>query len=369
MFSVYREWDPLKICVIGRSYPPEFYSWIENVRVRNMFEVLAEKTQDIYHKVMLTLEDHNVNVLQVDLPDVRPHENNFFVFPPVHPRDDLMVIGSTIYIKDTYWHNFYQRVKGPEWDNYSTLADFLQHAPAWQQQELHEIHGLSHELPYINNFDNCYGNVIDKIASAGNQLIRADWADGGSVFRLGDRLIFGTNQNGIDYTDQYHRHFPRHQIDIVNSQGHVDGVFSVICPGLVIAHDTPDTNIDYEKTFPGWEIYRVKQQNSIMTDQLKFLREHNQGRWWIPGMENDAEVIRFVETKFKSWTGNAVESVFDVNMLVIDHKNVLMCTANDEIVSVLNRHGITAHVLDVPYMYFWDGGIHCMTADISRGVT
>jgi len=28
LLSVHQHWDPLKICIVGRSYPPEFYSWI-----------------------------------------------------------------------------------------------------------------------------------------------------------------------------------------------------------------------------------------------------------------------------------------------------------------------------------------------------
>tara|TARA_B100001964_G_C13944217_1_gene470359 strand:- start:38 stop:184 length:147 start_codon:yes stop_codon:yes gene_type:complete len=35
----------LKKCVVGISYPPEFYSWITNSRLRNLFEKIAEETE------------------------------------------------------------------------------------------------------------------------------------------------------------------------------------------------------------------------------------------------------------------------------------------------------------------------------------
>jgi hypothetical protein len=28
MFNVYQHWDPLKVCIVGKSYAPEFYSFI-----------------------------------------------------------------------------------------------------------------------------------------------------------------------------------------------------------------------------------------------------------------------------------------------------------------------------------------------------
>jgi hypothetical protein len=48
MKTVQQHWDPLKVCAIGRSYPPEFYSRIENVKVRNAMEKIAIETEEDY---------------------------------------------------------------------------------------------------------------------------------------------------------------------------------------------------------------------------------------------------------------------------------------------------------------------------------
>ena len=40
-YSVHQHWDPLRVCAVGRSYPPEFYSFITNSRVRDVLEHIA----------------------------------------------------------------------------------------------------------------------------------------------------------------------------------------------------------------------------------------------------------------------------------------------------------------------------------------
>jgi len=32
----------------------------------------------------------------------------------------------------------------------------------------------------------------------------------------------------------------------------------------------------------------------------------------------------------------------------------------------LDRYGITPHIAPLRHRYFWDGGIHCVTADLKR---
>ena len=49
MYSVYQHWDPLKTCVVGRTYTPEFYQWIADADTRKRFE------KDKIHKKYLAL--------------------------------------------------------------------------------------------------------------------------------------------------------------------------------------------------------------------------------------------------------------------------------------------------------------------------
>ena len=70
MFSVHQHWDPLKVCAVGRSYPPEFYSYIKNAKVRNVFEKIAQETEEDYQKLISKLDEFNVKVLRTDISAV-----------------------------------------------------------------------------------------------------------------------------------------------------------------------------------------------------------------------------------------------------------------------------------------------------------
>ena len=66
------------------------------------------------------------------------------------------------------------------------------------------------------------------------------------------------------------------------------------------------------------------------------------------------------------WVTYAEETIFDINLLIIDEKNIVCNTINKEVFDTFEKHGITPHVVNVRHRYFWDGGLHCMTSDIDR---
>ena len=51
MYSVYQPWDPLKVCVVGRSYSPEFYEFMENSRLRELFQRIARETEEDFQEM------------------------------------------------------------------------------------------------------------------------------------------------------------------------------------------------------------------------------------------------------------------------------------------------------------------------------
>ena len=67
--SVHQHWDPLKVCLVGRSYPPEFYSRVKNPKVRSVMERIAVETEEDYQKLITLLEKFNVKVLRTDISD------------------------------------------------------------------------------------------------------------------------------------------------------------------------------------------------------------------------------------------------------------------------------------------------------------
>jgi hypothetical protein len=103
-YSVYQHWDPLKVCAVGKSYPPEFYDYIKNEKVRKVFYKIAEETEEDYQKLIKLLESFNIKTVRPNMakkiedskfdiknntPIPRPNE--------MQPRDYCIMLGEKFY--------------------------------------------------------------------------------------------------------------------------------------------------------------------------------------------------------------------------------------------------------------------------------
>lgn len=365
-YSVHQHWDPLKVCLVGQSYPPEFYSYINNVKVRGIFEKIAQETEEDYQKLISKLKEFGVAILR---PDIRPyldisHNSAIRNPPPMQPRDISAMIGTTFYIDQ----------------------------------------------------DPGYDHIYDHIRHQGNEIIFNQRIDSAFITRLGKDLYFGTDQKWSQFEDRYNflsgegwppfpehpdhilpwvqaelnnfgwtrslmkkyqpdsdmkalhqkysNMFPNHRCSLVDTQGHSDGTYCPVIPGLIVALDN---SINYSQTFPGWEIIELSNESWDKVRPFLDLKEKNKGKWWIPGQEYNDDLIDYIETWMNHWVGYVEESVFDVNMLIIDEKNVICNNnCNPLVIDAFNRHGITPHVINFRHRYFWDGGLHCITSDLHR---
>lgn len=366
-FSVYQHWDPLKVCVVGRSYPPEFYSWIKVPHVRALFEKIAIETEEDYQGIIKKLESFGVEVLRPNLPK-ETFRNGKFVKPPMTPRDISIMIGDSFYIRDVLpFKDFYNNVKGASWPECNSLEEFDQ-LPQTIIDECINVHGLIKESYYD---DGCYTDIVNRIRNEGNRIIRNPYTipemiSGAMISRIGKDLYFGTPS--YDYnTDLIKSYtgaeFKTTRNHIVNTGGHGDGTYCPVCPGLIISLEDVPT---YADTFPGWEVVYLPGQSYGTVQPFLDLKLKNSGKWWIPGFEYDQDVINIVELWLDHWTGYVEETVFDVNMLIIDPKNVIVFNYNKAVFDALERYGVTPHIVPLRHRYFWDGGIHCITSDLHR---
>lgn len=367
MYNVYQHWDPLKVCVVGRSYPPEFYSWIKVPHVRSLFEKIAIETEEDYQNIIKKLESFGVKVLRPDLPtdfNILKDPDGKWVPPPMTPRDYTMMQGEIFY--ENYSSRFnkksYYDVKDPSWPDIDTQEDFDQ-LPDWIKSECIDVHKCC--LPG-NPKQRAYDRILQNIAEQGNQIKSHLGFNSAMCARIGKDLFFGTDsydQDSITLQKQINREFPNTRNHIVNTGGHVDGTYCPVCPGLIISLRDVTT---YAKTFPGWEVVYLPGQSWHMVIDFLKLKEKNKGKWWIPGFENDQDVVDTVERWLGHWTGYVEETVFDVNMLIINPKNVMVFNYNKQVFDALDRYGITPHIVPFRHRYFWDGGIHCVTSDLHR---
>ena len=364
-YSVYQHWDPLRVCVVGRSYPPEFYSWITVPHVRKLFEKIAIETEEDYQNVIKKLNEFGVKVLRPDLPGVTFHKDRF-VSPPMTPRDYTVMIGEQFYNNFNPYNfgHFYYNHRQPSWPDCDDPED-LARLPADQRAICQAQYN---EYLTEAKTKDCYDKIFEHIKNQGNTVTNRFYPllNGAMVSRIGQDLYFGTesyNQDTSEIEKFTKTEFPNYRNHIVNTGGHSDGTYCPVCPGLIISlADVPT----YADTFPGWEVVYLPRQSWDMVKPFLELKHKNKGKWWIPGFEQDQAVVDTVEAWLGHWTGYVEETVFDVNMLIIDPKNVMVFNYNKQVFDALGRYGITPHIVPFRHRYFWDGGIHCITSDLHR---
>lgn len=363
MFSIYQHWDLLKTCVVGRSYPPSFYSWITKPAVRNLFEKIAFETEEDFQSIIKVLQKFNVDILRPELPKEN-FRNGKFVQPPMYPRDHMVMIGTTFYenVSSNFDQIFYNNIKDLSWDECGSWHDFNQ-LPQSVKNECMQIYNFGKTQTINNDYDKIFSYIKNQrnIVKTGKSYV-----NGAMVARIGRDLYFGTDTHAQDvqkFKQQVNNEFTATRNHVVNTGGHSDGTYCPVCPGLIISLRDVSS---YADTFPGWEVVYLPGQSWESVTPFLDLKKKNAGRWWIPGFEYDTDVVNVVETWLGHWTGYVEETVFDVNMLIIDPTNVIVCGYNEIVFNALERYGITPHVVPFRHRYFWDGGIHCITTDLHR---
>lgn len=365
-YSVYQHWDPLKVCIVGRSYAPEFYSFIKNSRVRSVMERIARETEEDYQKLIKLLESFGVEVLR-PLPLSNDY-NDYLSFddkilpPPMTPRDDSIMLGNDFYWKtlNPLDSDFWNLHKGSDWPNSApkSLEEFNL-LPQFIKDEC---------LSFSNLTLKEWKPVIDKIKLSADVITLSDktlnYFNSAMTTRVGKDIYVGTHD--YDVSEQIRKMriaYPEYRWHMVNTGGHNDAVFCPVVPGLIVSlQDIPS----YKETFPGWEVIYLPDQSWDKVKPFLDLKEKNKGKWWVPGEELNNDFTDFVESWLGHWVGYVEETVFDVNMLVIDEKNVVCNNYNEKVFKAFERYGVTPHVVNFRHRYFWDGGLHCITSDVHR---
>ena len=397
MYSVYQPWDPLKVCVVGRSYSPEFYEFMENSRLRELFQRIARETEEDFQYLIETLKKFNVEIVRPDVPHVQvdtflTSKNRIPAPVSMNPRDQMIMIGNKFFVYP--YHNIsvksagrfipisnwnpetYDQLKGPSWPQKFTPFDTL---PDWIKQECSTLLNFefvegedASEIAEKSGEFEWWEPITNLVKSATNEIIYSKEYDilnrvpANGITRIGKDLYFGeseevTNEeikklSKSEFFKDYRHHY-------VTTGGHIDGCFTPVKPGLIVSIEDMDT---YSETFPGWEVVYLEGESWNKIKPFTQLKKKNQGRWWIKGSEYDNELIEYVETWLTDWVGYVEESVFDVNILVIDQQNIIVNGYNEKAFEAFTRHGITAHICPLRHRYFWDGGVHCVTLDLDR---
>ena len=164
---------------------------------------------------------------------------------------------------------------------------------------------------------------------------------------------------------------PKRKIITAFNEGHTDGVYCNVADKIWL---TNGNVLPYEKHWPGMPVLELSTTNDgEINDWQKFDQKMQErelsktkGGWFIYNHELTPEDIAFTESHLKDWTGYCEETLFDINMSIIDENNVMAISQNSLVYERLESFGVKVHKVPFRHRFFWDGGLHCITNDLVR---
>ena len=360
---VNQHWDQLTTCVVGRTYPNELLSFISDRNARYVLERISNETEQDLQNFIGLLERFDVEVLRPAAVD-NIQVGDKILPPPITPRDDIAVIGNKVFMPTTNKNARWNDIRGEDWPELPPADDHeWQLLDSWIKQELKDIYGITKlEDLYYKDFSN-YKNIEKHFLQHGNKIYYDRKIDSAMVSRIGKDLFFGTWEENEDRLSEYQDLFPDYTCHIIDTQGHLDGVFCPVAPGLIVSN-TEISLEQFKSNFPGWEVVYISPTER--SKEFVKLKASTQGKWWVPGEENNSDFTNFVNYMLGDWTGFCEETTIGVNLFMLDRKNIVCSVEDDKVFRKFAEYGIETHVVPFRHSNFWDSGWHCLTNDINR---
>ena len=333
IIDCHTDFQPLQEVWLGSPYPVGFYDELDS-ELKECFHRLTEDTQKTLSKMEQVLVDHDVTVRRPHFDSDSSHyrdRNDMLIKPPMSPRDFAMCLSDTLYFLNHGWKkNPYQHV----------IDEYLDKGE--------NIHMVDRSKPYA-------------------------WVGFGEVVRMGRDLYYDVELEQDSprrlrtCTEGFKKLGEGYRRHLLHFGGHADGVFCPVKEGVIISTHYGEKAI-YEQTFPGWRVHWLPDVTKARREKAKQSNVTNEfHKWWVPdNMYHSPVFNKYIMEKVRHWTGDSTETVFDVNCLVIDEKNVICFCEDDTILEILHSEGLTPHLIDHPTRGFWDAGFHCMSTDVRR---
>lgn len=381
-YNVWNKWGKLKTVMLGEGYDRNFFDGIKSLRVKNALQKIADETQEDLEYYESVLKDFGCTVLRPDIDrtdnilnyvdnegKVSKALSNAAGIPmsPLQPRDSQFVAGNKLfytginkgiyqacerynsidsiksfYIVNTdkrYWNKEkFQSIAGPDWGSYDDYKN---------------------DPNYYEKLKPSIRNEIKKLHSIGSNVAAPS-------FTVVGRDIF-VDELDCQVTDDQlillENNFPHLRLNRLRHGGHSDGCFHTLKPGAILS--LKEIQI-YKNTFPGWDVCYLPDQSWDKVKGFLKIKHRVGGKWWVPGEEDNDEFTYFVETWLQDWVGYVEETVFDVNVLVLDEHHVCVNNMNPTVIEFLKKHNMEPVHVPWRHRYFWDGGLHCITLDLER---
>lgn len=385
-YNVWCKWHPLKTVILGDCYPVSFFDGLKDPNVKSALTRITEETLSDLEYYESVLKSFGCEVLRpkidpsLNIMDFigRERKNNLKSIPraPLQPRDDQFVFGNKLFISGVdangEFVNLLQEYNKTDLDFYKNADTDLTIKVSIEDFEAYAGKDWLSYYDYLQ--DDYFERVSPEVKKEHIKYFhRVKCPDPPSVTLVGRDIYIDLNYDKHDplyntlispsVFDYFKTLFPNIRIHKLNHKGHSDGCFHTLKPGAILSLNEIQR---YEETFPNWDICYLPNQSWQAIPEFLQMKEYVNGRWWVPGEEGNNEFIMFVEKWLNEWVGYCEESVFDVNVLMLDQHHVCVNNYNETAFAFFKKHKIEPIIVPWRHRYFWDGGLHCITLDLYR---
>lgn len=327
MLSSFCQFDPLKEVWLGDVYPNEFFDHLDGIKNKDTLKIINDITREDLDKIEQQFKSLGIKVRRPEFTnnvDDYLDQHGNLLKPPITPRDENIMIGTTFYNLRTMWN------KNP-WQRY--VDEYRQ----------------TNEVVQAGEFDP-FGYLICP-----------------SILRLGKDLFVDSDSHshcwGL-FEKQFIEHYKSiFRIHVGQTDGHADSVFCILNDKKIItSHWKPE--LDNE--FPGWDVLKLPWR-AVNRPDIYFSGNFEKS-WYIDADGHQYPAFNPSIDKFAmDWIGNAQETVYEVNSLSIS-PTMVMTTGEPtpQVKKWLEEAGITYIPVEFRAKGFWDAGINCITTDIDR---
>lgn len=321
--NAHNGFDKLTEVWLGDTYPVDFY-YDFDTEIRDAFIEITEITKQDLNKIQDILTERNITVQRPEFTDNRQdyvdQRTQILMKPPIMPRDTELALGNEFY---------------------HLRADYK--VDPWHKQ----ISEMMRD------------NIVVHIGETGTDL---SCMCPPSIVRCGKDIYIDitTHEHVMPQIASTFIEWSKHyRVHLISTGGHSDGMFCPVSEGLIVSTHWLNT-ADYASTFPDWEIFNLVKEIPPT--------EGAANNWWVPDSisTNSSLFAEHIETRAMDWIGNYKETQFSVNMLILDNKTVLAVNQNPLLSEFLDKKGFEVIIADFRAKSFWDGGMHCLTCDVSR---
>lgn len=330
---IWTEWDKLTEIIVGDVYDDISKFPIDDNEFKEGMHRILEETREDLNRLAKLIESFNVKVHRPKMLEFRPEQTRVFnasvPLPAVFPRDMHIVYGNDII-----------NTIGGDPNRFNESDFFVEIMTELFEQGRNYI-SMPRPLlgdEYVKYADN-EGKIMYHAAN---------------ILKCGDTLLYTT-----PYTDRFmgrgtHTGFKwlkRHVKNVnwaeIKRPGHADGRIALLAPRVLMYKE----HQVLPRELSDWTKIQIKPK-PLPVEFERF----RQGVFYTSR----------VKTWLNTWIGNVDETVFDINVLSIDSKTVLCNSYDKAVAEQLAQHGIELIPFDFRHRFFFDGGLHCATLDISR---